>query len=30
MWTSKAKNCVRNRVNDAKFVNFNRAFIKKY
>ena len=30
MWALEAKTCVRNRVNDAKFVNFNRAFLKKY
>ena len=30
MWALKAKNCMKNRVNDGKFVNFNTAILKKH
>ena len=30
MWAVKGKNCVKNTVNKAKFVNFNTVFLKKY
>ena len=30
MWAVKVKNCVKNTVNKAKFVNFNTVFLKKY
>ena len=29
-YVSSKKNCVKNTVNDAKFVNFNTVFLKKY
>ena len=30
MWAVKRKKCVKNLVNDAKFINFNTIFLKKY
>ena len=30
MWAIKGKSCVKNRINDAKSVNFNTFFLKKY